>query len=366
MKKILLLLCTTICLPAFVPPPKAPQGRALPTFGQVISQAEEQQQKMREEKELQLKMQKEAEELKKIRNLQPGQGLEALPTELRRIILNISAQFGGILNIDALAKSIFSLAGTNRTLRAQINNLPNMLAILNSLPKSAAIYLVEKLAKLPVIQENMLAILQTLPRSRAVYLSHVLRNNPGMQQNEVQEWLKTIKLERGQKLLEAVEDENPDISTIARMLKNPNIIVDWRDRTGNAALTSASTKGNTEIVKLLIDAGANVNETNNFGYPYFATAIGSGQLEIVKLYISAGANVNIRDNKRQTPLMFATFEDTPNLAIIKLLLDSGADVNVTNVYRQTALDYARRRGHLAVVKLLEDAEKVQKEKADRK
>lgn len=373
MKKILLLLCTACCLPAFVPPPKPSQGRSLPTFGQMLTQAEEEQkirfareeeerqQKMREEKQLQLKIQNE-EELKKLRTLKPGQGFESLPAELRREILNINAQFKGILNINALANGILGLAGTNRTLRAQINNLPNMLAILNSLPKSAATYLVEKLAQLPVIQENMLEILQTLPRHRVVFLSHVLRGNPGIHQNKVQEWLKTIKQESGQKLLEAVEDENPNINTIARLLKNPNIIVDWKDRTGATALTLASTKRNTEIVKLLIDAGADVNEKSNFGYPSFANAIHSGNTEIIKLYLNAGANVNIRDNKRQTPLMLAIFEDAPNLAIIKLLLDSGADVRAANVYRQTALNHARKSGHFAIVKLLEDAEKEQKEK----
>ncbi len=57
-----------------------------------------------------------------------------------------------------------------------------------------------------------------------------------------------------------------------------------------AALGNAAAAGHTEIVDLLIRAGANVNLINNSGFTPIASAAYSGYSEIVKLLIDAGAD----------------------------------------------------------------------------
>jgi hypothetical protein len=314
MKKLLVLLITVFCMPAFVPPPKAPINT-----------------------------------------------LAGLPADLRQEIQrHITAQPGDVLNVDALAKDILRLAAINKAWRSTVNNLNNMLIILKALPPSAAVYLVEKLAQLPVIQENMLKILQTLPRSSAKQLGQVLAKTPGMQRKEVKDWIESIQLINGQELFDAVDNENPDNVLITRLLSNANIDVNHRNTIpigdlglGLTALMIASIWGHTEIVRQLIAAGADLNaKIQNVGALFFAA--GDGRLEIVKLLLAAGADP---------------------LTQLKVHADPGIIIELNG---KAALEYARKkarshakipdqaRRYEEIIKLLENAEKVHKEKTTRK
>lgn len=63
--------------------------------------------------------------------------------------------------------------------------------------------------------------------------------------------------------------------------------------------------------------------------------------EFVKLLLNAGANINDVDTSGYTALMFAVKKCEPNHRVIEMLLDSGADTNIENDGLR-AVDYARR------------------------
>ena len=65
----------------------------------------------------------------------------------------------------------------------------------------------------------------------------------------------------------------------------------------------------------------------------------SGQLEVVKLLIQIGANVNAMDSKGRTPLHSAAING--NLDIVKLLLKNGAKKNVEDEDDETPLSWAK-------------------------
>ena len=102
----------------------------------------------------------------------------------------------------------------------------------------------------------------------------------------------------------------------------------------------AARKCNVELVKLLIQYGADVNARTRKGESAIHTAClsdASEHVEIVKILGAAGANVNSADNKGWTCLMASyTFE------IVKYLLNKGVDVNAreTTEDKKTALHYA--------------------------
>ena len=107
----------------------------------------------------------------------------------------------------------------------------------------------------------------------------------------------------------------------------------------------AAGEGNIEIVKLLIEYGANVNHVapGRLYCPPLCEAAESGHLEVVQALLNAGAWVDGDDRTSITPLMLAAREGHD--AVVQLLLDSGAEVNrLGYVQRFFALDFAGWHG----------------------
>lgn len=98
---------------------------------------------------------------------------------------------------------------------------------------------------------------------------------------------------------------------------------------GNATLTplgQAAHKGQAEIVKVLLESGADVENAADYFTPLYY-AIWSGDQATVKTLIAAGANVNVLPNEKDfPPLIYAIWEK--DAGIVTLLLDAGADAKV--------------------------------------
>ncbi len=140
---------------------------------------------------------------------------------------------------------------------------------------------------------------------------------------------------------------------------NPKPNDDWN------ALMAATLRGHLEIVKLLLEKGANVNAKDNVGFTalLFATLI--GHLEIVKLLLDKGANVNAQTNIGDTALIIASQNDR-HLEMVKLLIEKGANTNIQNKKGQTALSIASQNGHSTLVKILnESAQTMNKSNANK-
>lgn len=124
--------------------------------------------------------------------------------------------------------------------------------------------------------------------------------------------------------------------------------------TGQSLLAIAISRGHEDIVRLLVDAGANLE----LGWPQLGKsplvyAAESGNMEITKLLISAGANVNHTDptvgGAFGTPLSAAAYNGHKD--IVRLLIGAGADLSL----EQDTLKMAASRGHDAVVAVLKEA-----------
>ncbi len=111
-----------------------------------------------------------------------------------------------------------------------------------------------------------------------------------------------------------------------------------KDKYGNTALHYAAYKNKTEIVKLLLSKGANVNAVSINKETPLHLACFYGNKEVIELLLAAGANVNAVRIDGWTPLHVAA--DIENISITKLLLTAGADITIKNNEGKTAFYYA--------------------------
>jgi serine/threonine-protein phosphatase 6 regulatory ankyrin repeat subunit B len=124
---------------------------------------------------------------------------------------------------------------------------------------------------------------------------------------------------------------------------------------GNLPLGGAAYEGRIEVVKLLLDHGADVNAVNRSSGGNGETALhyatrctASSALKIVELLLASGAHVNVNDQRGATPLMNAL--DHREMAL--MLLAHGAAVNSRDKDGNTALMYAAARHLTAMVRTL--------------
>jgi hypothetical protein len=79
-------------------------------------------------------------------------------------------------------------------------------------------------------------------------------------------------------------------------------------------------------------------------------AVASGHFDVVKILIEAGAQVNALDRDSVSPLILAA--NLGNLDIVRILIQHGADLNQTDRMRSSALHYACMRFHAHIAKEL--------------
>ncbi|MEK6691742.1 MAG: ankyrin repeat domain-containing protein [Nitrospirota bacterium] len=129
--------------------------------------------------------------------------------------------------------------------------------------------------------------------------------------------------------------------------------VNVRTSNGWTAFITAARDGHTEIIKILLDKGANVNATNYDGATALQWAAGGGFTEIVKVLLVKGADVNAKSDNGYTALMWAAMNGY--YEIVKILLDKGADVNPKDQWGRSAFKRAEEKRHIDIVELLRKA-----------
>lgn len=129
-----------------------------------------------------------------------------------------------------------------------------------------------------------------------------------------------------------------DLLSVKKILAK-KVNINQEDENGNTALCYAS--GNdaddTELLKLLITAGAKVNIKNGYGRNALIEAVSSKSLNKVKFLLKNGALINRRSEGfgGVSPISVAAFD--VNLEMVQLLIDNGADVSITDSTGDTVL-----------------------------
>lgn len=140
------------------------------------------------------------------------------------------------------------------------------------------------------------------------------------------------------RLLEVVDAE-PDLSTAEA-------------GDGFFPLALAAFFGHRACVTLLLDRGVDVAQraANPFRVQALHSAVVAADIEVVRALVDAGAEVDARQQAGVTALMGAAAGGSVDL--VRLLLAAGADVSLTDDAGLTAVDWANDRGQAAAAALL--------------
>ena len=123
---------------------------------------------------------------------------------------------------------------------------------------------------------------------------------------------------------------------------------------GGGDLLEAAYYGHPKTVKFLLAHGVDVNyQDAEHGASALQAASQSGQADIVRILLDRGADVNLSNKEGSTALMAASFNRHQD--IVKILLAAGAEVNHQNRADETALSLAREERDEAIVALLQEA-----------
>ena len=97
----------------------------------------------------------------------------------------------------------------------------------------------------------------------------------------------------------------------------------------------AAKTGQLDVVKMLLQDGADITEWDSKHWSALTKAVQFKHVEVVRFLIEQGANVNIQDHWGMTPLAECAAEAEPRMEdsiIAKILLDAGADPLIQSNY----------------------------------
>jgi uncharacterized protein len=146
-----------------------------------------------------------------------------------------------------------------------------------------------------------------------------------------------------------------DVDRLTELVSDEPSLVTTYSGDGFTALHFAAFFGRYEAAALLIERGA---EVDAFGRGWMTgtamhSAVSRLQSDVVRILLEAGANPNVRQSAGWTPLHAAAMNG--DLASVELLLASGAEPTATNDEGRSVIDLAEESGDEATADRIRSA-----------
>ena len=162
-------------------------------------------------------------------------------------------------------------------------------------------------------------------------------------------WIKHVNLRR----FASTSSSYTNKFDVVKLLIERGADVNAKDEIGDSILGWACCSRKLDLVKILVEHGANVNIKNKNGITPLGEVCDMSSLrheedkylEVAKYLINHGADVDVKGKDGDTPLLILCHKYwSVNLDLLKLLVENGADVNVENKNGDTPLKELARRG----------------------
>lgn len=151
--------------------------------------------------------------------------------------------------------------------------------------------------------------------------------------------VKTLDPEVNKMFLALYED---DSKTVRQQLEK-GVNANAKNDTGQTPLHVTQNKS---IAEMLILKGADVNAVDDVGM----TPMFNQEIELLKILIEAGADISQKSNKGNTLLIWYSYSGY--LEGVQYLVSLGSDVNAINIDGQTAYDIAETFSHFKLLEYL--------------
>lgn len=253
--------------------------------------------------------------------------LDRLPRELQDEVLAYAKKGTGILNIPTLANAVNAMKNSMNTQR--------LLNIIQALPTRIAVKL-------------LVRRLNTLPLVDAQEIATQLKD------------LHILDRRSGRDLRDAVS--NADVKKVKEIVSNYD--VDLYDIEYNIysetdellystyPLFVAISRDQSETVKCLLEAGADVDHGGPYGDSNLVNACDHKNKQIISYLLAAGACANVVDRHGFVPLKHAICDDDVDL--VAMLLAAGANPKLkANKNEPSVLEYAYMKDNPQIIALLE-------------
>lgn len=144
-------------------------------------------------------------------------------------------------------------------------------------------------------------------------------------------------------LLAAVRNNHAPVATqLLRKNADPNI---WAEGKAFAPLHYAAMREDTDLLAVLLDAGAQVNAKGELGATPLHIAAAHGRASAVELLLTAGADITAQADNGSTPLHYSVAFGSTNVAtVVSSLLRNGASTDVVDGKGKTPIDLSKEKG----------------------
>jgi|GEM_PF-1656782 len=134
---------------------------------------------------------------------------------------------------------------------------------------------------------------------------------------------------------------------IARLLLSKGADINYQDRWGDTPLHTAIIMERRETADLLLNKHPNIALRNRHGQTVLHKVARTSWSDFAQKLLKAGAKVDEGDNKQETALHYAAKRS--NITVVRVLVQGGADVNAKSSEKNTPLHLAARRGELDLI-----------------